>query len=182
MRAFGGPGFQAGRGARFDAPTAPAGDLLLARRGAAFFARELNALSDAQLDLPSRTPGRNRAWVVAQVSHQARGMAIAMGGLGKRLTRQEAEWRPDVEGAATLPRHALRHLYAHSEVHLNVAFRDLTDAAWLANLSIAGADAVPVAALPMERARAIWRAGQALGAGGLLADIPLAVRSYPGAG
>jgi len=39
-----------GRGACYDAPVAPTHDLLLARRGIACFARELNELSGAELD------------------------------------------------------------------------------------------------------------------------------------
>src|SRR5277367_5455137 len=49
-----------GAGARYDAPTAPAADLLLARRGTAYFARQLNALSDIELDGPSALAKQTR--------------------------------------------------------------------------------------------------------------------------
>lgn len=41
-----------GKGARYDAPNAPAEDLLLARRGTAHFARKLMELPDAELYAP----------------------------------------------------------------------------------------------------------------------------------
>ena len=46
-----------GAGARYDAPNAPHDDLLLARRGAAYFARQLNRLDDTALDAPSLVQG-----------------------------------------------------------------------------------------------------------------------------
>ncbi len=64
-----------GRGARYDAPVAPTHDLLLARRGTAYFARKLNELSDAQLDGSSLCRGRARRHVVAHVAYHARSLA-----------------------------------------------------------------------------------------------------------
>ena len=132
-----------GKGARYDAANAPAGDLLFARRGAAFFARKLNELSDADFDAPSLREGWSRRHVVAHVSYQARAMAIALKGMREGLTEEEAQWRPDVMLAATLPVRALRYLYEHSDVHLNVEFRDLRPEDWDGEVTLAEGVSVP---------------------------------------
>ena len=64
-----------GRGARYDAPEAPAAALALARSGTAYFARKLNALSDADLYQPSQIPGQIRAHLICAVAYQARALA-----------------------------------------------------------------------------------------------------------
>ncbi|MEB0015295.1 maleylpyruvate isomerase N-terminal domain-containing protein, partial [Glaciimonas sp. Cout2] len=62
------------------APTALPADpellaqLLLARRATAFFAHELNGLSNVDLDGDSLLPGWSRRHVVAHVAYNARGM------------------------------------------------------------------------------------------------------------
>jgi len=161
-----------GAGARYDAPNAPAGDLLLARRGAAFFARKLNELSDADFDGPSLRGGWSRRHLIADVSYRARAMAIALKSLREDLTDEEAEWRPDVALAATLPVRALRYLYEHSDVHLNVEFRDLSDEGWDGEVRIGEGAPVAVNTLPLLRAREIWRAAVDLGNGARMADLP----------
>lgn len=155
-----------GAGARYDADNAPASDLLHARRGAANFARHLNSLTDAMLaGLSSGAQaGWTRAHVVADISYQARSLAIALSGLSKPLSPDEATWSADVALAATLPPRALRHLYAHTDVHLNVEFRDLSDENWDAVISYGAYKNVPVRSLPDLRAKSIWRAAYDLGA------------------
>ncbi len=65
-----------GKGARFDAPNAPADDLLLARRGTAYFARKLMELSDEALYEPAAIDGLSRAYVVARLSCGAQHQAL----------------------------------------------------------------------------------------------------------
>lgn len=163
-----------GAGARYDAESAPHEDLLMARRGAAFFARKLGELADADFALPARRDGWSRALVVTDVSYRARVMAIALKGLREGLTDEEAEWRPDLDLAATLPVRALRTLYEHSDVHLNVEFRDLSDAHWQGTVDLSG-HCVPVRTLPRLRAQAVWQGAVALGNGAREADLPAAL-------
>lgn len=160
-----------GAGARYDAEAAPADELLLARRGAAFFARKLNELPDAEFADPSRIAGRSRAHIAADVSFRARTMAIALKGMREGLTAEEAGWRPDLELAVTLPVRAIRNLYYHSDVHLNVEFRDLSDAHWQAEVTLGDIE-VPVRDLPRLRARHVWLGALALGNGTRPADLP----------
>lgn len=164
-----------GKGARYDAPTAPAEDLLLARRGTAFFARKLNELDNAALYGASADPQVSRALIVAQVSLEARSMALA---LAEQRTGTPSEETPDYDAAyaATLPARALRHLFNHSAIHLNVEFRDLPDAGWAGTVSLSKDRATPAAALPLIRARSIWAAALALGNGARGTDLPPELR------
>jgi maleylpyruvate isomerase len=170
-----------GKGARYDAPNAPAADLLLARRGTAFFARKLMELSDEALFQPSAIEGWTRAHVVAQVSYDARRQAIALEAFvkGEALapTTDESEQLPSMELAATLPARALRHLFNHAEAHLSVCWRDLTLAHWDENITFSGDVPTPIRGLPLARARKIWMAAVKLGNGACGTDLPEQLRS-----
>jgi maleylpyruvate isomerase len=170
-----------GAGARYDSPAAPARDLLWARRGTAYFARKLNELSDNELDAPSRVPGWGRRHVIAQVSYHARGLArlaeAARNGAYEEVLAEPENQTEDVEFGATLPAHALRHLFRHSEVHLNVEWRDLTEAGWNASVRSLAGDVVPIAGTPWLRAREIWLRALDLDCGGSVLDIPAELRT-----
>lgn len=165
-----------GGGARYDAPAAPARDLSWARRGTAYFARILNDLTSAELDGPSRIPGWTRRHVVAHVSYNARAFAHLAGhiraGTSGALYPTLAEREAEIDFAATLPDRALRHLFQHSEVHLNVEWRDLTDAEWDATGTDLLGDPLPVRDTPWLRARELWVHALDLNAGGRTRDFP----------
>ena len=164
-----------GGGARYDAENAPGDDLLLARRGTAYFARKLNELSDAELDAPSLRPGWPRRRLIAHVCHQARSLALAVKALREPLIEEEADWRPDLALATTLPAHALRHLFDHSAKHLDVEWRDLPESGWEATLDVSG-EILRSRDTPARRAEEIWMAAVELGNGGRWADLPDAFR------
>lgn len=165
-----------GAGARYDAPGAPAAQLAWARRGTAYFARLLNDLSPADLDGPSRMPGWSRRHLVAHVAYNARAFANMAGALraGERAMLYPArEMRTaEITRGATLPDRALRHLFQHAEVHLNVEWRDLTDDDW--QKSGTGLDGAPlaIADTPLLRARELWLHALDLDAGARAQDIP----------
>jgi len=165
-----------GAGARYDSPAAPAHDLLWARRGTAYFARHLNALSDSDLDAPSRIPGWSRRHVVAHVGYHARGLARLVeaarnGACEEKLAEPENQIE-DVEFGVTLPAHALRYLFQHSEVHLNVEWRDLDEAGWHASVRALDGEIVPIRNTPWLRAREIWLCALDLSTGGTSTDFP----------
>ncbi|SFK04806.1 maleylpyruvate isomerase N-terminal domain-containing protein [Celeribacter neptunius] len=165
-----------GKGARFDAPNAPAEELLLARRGTAYFARKLMELSDEALYAPSALEGLSRAHVLVRVSYEARYQALALEALDKGKQLELPEKLPSLDLAATLPARALRHLFQHSEVHLNVCWRDLSEAQWDMGITlIDGAKTTP-RALPLLRAKGIWQAALDLGNGARVADVPVNLR------
>ncbi|PJI91151.1 maleylpyruvate isomerase N-terminal domain-containing protein [Luteimicrobium subarcticum] len=166
--------------ARHDLVTDPVirADLLLARRGTAFFSRQLGALSAADLLEPSAVPGWSRAHVVAHVGYHARALAQLLEEVrtGRPVAEEEAVAAPAerVAYGATLPPAALRHLHAHAAVHLSVEWRDLPPERWVATGSLDGRD-TRVADTPWRRAREVWLGAVDLAAGATVRDVPDAV-------
>ena len=72
----------------------------------------------------------------------------------------------DLELATTLPPQALRNLFAHSEVHLNVEWRDMIDADWEITVSTQYGEKVALRSFPLFRAVSLWKASLDLGARG----------------
>lgn len=166
-----------GAGARYDAPEAPAADLVLARRGTAYFARRLNDLPDAGLRLPSRRPGQSRAHLIADIALQARALsrqieAVTAGQPAPPLYDDLHSRATEVDLAATLPPRALRHLFDHAAVHLNVVWRDLPGPGWDTPAPGPDGSPRPLRATARERAESLWRTALALGNGGQLRDLP----------
>lgn len=156
-----------GAGARYDAATAPAGDLLVARRATASFARALGDLSDAMLDAPAS--GATRRARVARAAYHARMLALLVawvregrsGPLPRRARVEEAE----VASGVTLPTYALRHLARHAAIHLDVEWRDLGDAGWDAAVEDAGGAWTLLRDTPAMRTRMLRATLRDLGAG-----------------
>jgi len=165
-----------GAGACYDSTAAPARDLLWARRGTAYFARKLNELSDADLDAPSCVVGWNRRHVVAHVGYHARHLArlveAARRGVSVEMLQEPESQNENIEFGGTLPPHALRYLFEHSKVHLNVEWRDLDAAGWAGEIIALTRDIVPIKRTPWLRAREIWLRAIDLNNGGTLADLP----------
>jgi maleylpyruvate isomerase len=175
---------------RADLATDPSvkADLLLARHGQAYFSRVLNQLTDADLDGESTRPGVSRRQVIAEVGLQARLLAnhigyMAVGSVDPESEPLEtsAEWNAAVALATTLPAHALRYLNAHSAVHLNVAWRDLKDENWSAELALLDGQMVPMASTPWLRAKHLWVGSLVLHGGGRREDVPPALTQRLGA-
>ncbi|WP_212591608.1 maleylpyruvate isomerase N-terminal domain-containing protein [Antarctobacter heliothermus] len=165
-----------GAGARYDAPSAPAEDLLLARRGTANFARKLGELPDDCLADPSLQTGSSRAEVIATVGYHARALAEVLACL-RNGTDHPSVLSVDVRRAeialgATLPARALRSLVQHAAIHLDVEWRDLSDADWDMCVPLSGGATILARATPLLRARLVWQAALDLGNGGRLADVP----------
>jgi maleylpyruvate isomerase len=172
-----------GAGARYDATAAPADVLDLARRGTAYFARLVNNLDDDDLHGPSHVTGRNRRWLIASIGLQARMLAESVawartnGGRDILPFMLEAD-KEDIDFAATLPSQALRNLLAHSEVHLNVEWRDLTNESWQLNVCDARGVTMAMTQTPLTRATALWQTALDLNAGGRRADVPAALEVF----
>lgn len=165
-----------GPGVRYDAAMAPHRELAWARLGTAYFARLLNDLSDHDLDVPVEREGWSRRHVVAFISYQARKMADALawartGGRGP-LPFAWTVAAHEIDLGVTLPAEALRHLFRHAEVHLNVEWRDLTDEQWEASVRDGDGAGLALRATPVIRARALWCSAMDLNSGGRFADIP----------
>lgn len=165
-----------GVGARYDDPAAPAKELAWARTGTAYFARKLNELTDAELLAPTTVGDRSRRRVVAEVSYQARALAQYIEWARMRVDRPTSDpfssISDDVALAVTLQAGALRNLFQHSEVHLNVEWRDLDAEGWSAVLRMPGGTQMPVRRTAWIRAFSIWLRAVDLGNGGSFDDFP----------
>lgn len=161
-----------GEGARYDADSAPAEDLQKARLGTAYFARILNGLPDTDLDAPAAREGWTRRMVIAETGYHARrmGLFIAAARVGNIPADPIDPEAMEIAQGATLPPRALRHLIEHAAVHLNVEWRDLTDADWRGTLN-----GIALRDTPLMRAQVLWQNALDLNAGGRMQDVPKGV-------
>ncbi len=86
----------------------------------------------------------------------------------------------EIELGATLPADALRNLFRHTEVHLNVRWRDLSCDSWHAiGTTIDGAE-IAIRDTPLWRAQEVWHGALRLNNGGHLEELPLEMRQEAG--
>jgi maleylpyruvate isomerase len=153
--------------------------LLQARRGTAFFARKLNELSDAELDGGSLLPGWTRRHVAAHIGYNARAIArlVEWAGTGVETPMYPSTSVRDheIEFGATLSPIALRNLFDHSAVHLNVEWRDLPDEAWYHVVRTIQGREVPASETVWMRSREVWVHAVDMDNGATFADIPTPV-------
>lgn len=167
--------------ARHDLTTDPEllAALLQARRGTAFFARKLNELSDSDLDGASLLPGWTRRHVTAHIGYNARAVARliewAATGVETPMYPSPEVRNHEIEFGATLSPIALRHLFDHSAVHLNVEWRDLPEDAWRHTVRTAQGREVPASETVWMRSREVWMHAVDLDNGASFRDIPVAV-------
>ena len=161
-----------GKGARYDAHNAPTEELLLARRGAAYFARQLNELTNSELYGESRIPGWTRAELISDISYSARSMANILAQVRSITSNQEIFQEPNLKLASTLPAQALRYLFTHTDIHLNVEFRDLKAKDWDLPLPSGLHPKLKIRNAPYLRAETIWLGTYNLSAGCKLRHLP----------
>lgn len=167
--------------ARTDQTTDPRlqDELLQARRGTAYFARKLNELSDAELDGGTLLPGWTRRHLVAHVGYNARAIARliewAATGVETPMYASTAARSHEIDFGATLSPTALRNLFDHSAVHLNVEWRDLPADAWHHKVKTAQGRTVPAEETVWMRTREVWVHAVDLDNGAAFTDIPAPV-------
>lgn len=154
-------------------------ELLQARRGTAFFARKLNELSDAELDGGTRLAGWTRRHVVAHVGYNARAISRlvewAATGVETPMYPSVSVRDHEIDFGATLSPIALRNLFEHSAVHLNVEWRDLPDANWSHEVKTIQGRTVPASETVWMRNREVWVHAVDLDNGASFDDIPVSV-------
>lgn len=164
--------------ARQDQTTDPdlLGALLQARRGTAFFARKLNELGDAELDGESLLPGWTRRHITAHIGYNARAIARlvewAATGVETPMYPSTEVRDHEIGFGATLSPIALRHLFDHSAVHLNVEWRDLPEDAWHRTVRTIQGREVPATETVWMRTREVWIHAVDLDNGASFQDIP----------
>ena len=153
--------------------------LIQARRGTAFFARKLNELSDAELDGDSLLPGWSRRHITAHIGYNARAISRlvewAATGVESPMYPSTKVRDHEIEFGATLNPIALRNLFAHSAVHLNVEWRDLPADAWHHKVKTIQGRLVPAGETVWMRTREVWVHAVDLDNGASFADIPAPV-------
>lgn len=151
-------------------------DLLMARRGTAYFSRKLNELTDAELDEASRLPGWSRRHVVAHVGYNARALTRltewAATGIENPMYTSPRQRDEEIALGATLSPLALRNLSEHAIVHLNVEWRDLPEQSWSVAVRTAQGRIVPVSETVWMRSREVWLHAIDLDNAGSFADLP----------
>jgi maleylpyruvate isomerase len=167
--------------ARHDQTTDPVllDGLLQARRGTAFFARKLNELPDADLDGDSLLPGWARRHVAAHVGYNARAIARlvewAATGVETPMYPSVEVRNHEIDFGATLSPIALRNLFDHSAVHLNVEWRDLPADSWHHKVKTVQGRTVPAEETVWMRTREVWVHAVDLDNGATFKDIPAPV-------
>jgi maleylpyruvate isomerase len=164
--------------ARYDQVDDPAlaARLLTARRGTAYFTRKLADLGDDDFGQPSLLAGWTRAHVIAHVGYNARALTRllewAATGLETPMYTSSEQRAQEIAEGATLKPIALRHLVAHSNVHLNVEWRDLPADRWRHTVRTAQGRTVPVSETAWMRTREVWIHAVDLNNGGSFRDFP----------
>lgn len=150
--------------------------LLTTRRGTAFFGRKLNELSDANLDAPSLLPGWTRRQVVSHVGYNARAIARLIEwtntGVETPMYPSPEARNHEINYGATLSPIALRSLYEHSAIHLDVEWRDTPHEAWSHQVKTAQGRTVPASETVWMRTREVWVHAVDLSNGATFAQIP----------
>lgn len=151
-------------------------DLLDARRATAFAARKLMELSDEQLDEPTLVAGWSRRHLVAHLGYNARALTrlVEWANTGVETPMYASPGLRDREIAvgATLAPHALRHLFDHAAVSLNVEWRDTPDAAWQSLVRTAQGRELPLTETPWLRTRELWVHAVDFNNGARFSDVP----------
>lgn len=153
--------------------------LLVARRGTAYFSRLLERLGDDDLDEPSLLPGWSRRHVVAHVGYNARAITRlvdwATTGIETPMYASPAVRGEEIEAGATQPPRALRHLHTHAAITLDVAWRDCPPETWLHTVKTAQGRIVPLTETVWMRTREVWLHAIDLRNGGDVQEVPRAV-------
>ena len=153
--------------------------LLLVRRGTAFWSRKVNELTDDELDGPSLLPGWSRRHVIAHVGYNARALTRlvqwANTGVETAMYSSPQARNQEIAYGATLPARALRHLNDHASVSLNVEWRDTPEAAWSHEVRTAQGRTVPATETVWMRNREVWIHAVDLDNGARFSDVPAEV-------
>lgn len=150
--------------------------LLLVRRGTAFWSRKVNELMNDELDGPSLLPGWTRRHVIAHVGYNARALTRlvqwANTGVETPMYSSPEARNQEIAYGATLPARALRHLNDHAAVSLNVEWRDTPDEAWRHEVKTAQGRTVPATETIWMRNREVWLHAVDLDNGARFSDVP----------
>jgi maleylpyruvate isomerase len=145
------------------------------------FLRRLNELTDAQLLEPAHSVPWNRAHVVADIAYHARALcgqieAVAAGSPTPPTYESPDERKDAVMLGGTLPPRALRHLFEHAAIHLDVVWRDLPGPLWATEAPDEQGNSRSLSRTAFDRAVVLWLGAIELGNGSRWSDLPQNLR------
>lgn len=146
------------------------------RDGEAFFATQLAALSDADLDEPSALPGWDRRMVVGHVARNAealtRLLSWARTGIETPMYADATQRAREIEESARRPASELRADVQRTAATLDGAAARLSAGQWRTVVRSARGRRIPAAEVPWMRCREVWLHGLDLAAGAVAHEIP----------
>ena len=150
--------------------------LLVVRRGTAFWARKVHELTDDELGAPSLLPGWTRRHLIAHVGYNARAITRlvhwANTGVETPMYPSPEARNEEIAYGATLPAHDLRHLDDQASATLDVEWRDTPDEAWHHEVRTAQGRTVPLTETVWMRTREVWLHAVDLDNGARFSDLP----------
>jgi maleylpyruvate isomerase len=156
--------------------SAPRQKLDWLRAGTMLFTARLDALSDADLDAPTRLPGWTRRHVVSHVAYNARALMRlvhwARTGEQSRMYASREARDAEIEDGTRFTPAELRALARGSADELWSALDGLSGAQWGAEVLTAQGRSVPATEIPWMRCREVWIHSVDLDAGTRFADFP----------
>ena len=150
--------------------------LLIARRGLAYFSRKVNELKFSEWDEPSLLPGWSRRALIVHVALNARAnrRLVEWAETGKVTPMYDSptQREDEIDFYSTLNTQAILNLHWHASVDLDVAWRDLPNEKWSHEIKTAQGRLVPVSETLWMRIREVWIHAVDIDNGGDLADFP----------
>jgi len=150
--------------------------LLIARRGTAYFAQRLAEMSDDALGGDTLLPGWSRRQLLAHVGYNAAALCRlldwAATGVETPMYASVEQRNHEIDEGATLSAAALRNLLEHTVARLDEKWRHLPPAAWSAQVRTAQGRSVPASETVWMRTREVWIHAVDLGNGGRFGDFP----------
>jgi len=155
--------------------------VLVARRGTAYFAQHLGQLTDDQLDAGTLLSGWTRRHLVAHVGYNAAALCRliqwAATGVESPMYASLARRSEEIAKGAALSGAALRNLFDHTVARLDNDWRQLPASRWSAAVRTAQGRTVPASETVWLRAREVWVHAVDLDNGAQFGDFPRAVLS-----
>ena len=150
--------------------------LLIARRGTAFFALKLAALTDDELDGDTLLDGWTRKHLLAHVGYNAAALCRlldwAATGVETPMYESTEQRGQEIYEGATLGAAALRNLFDHTVARLDEKWRHLPESAWDAEVRTAQGRRVPASETVWMRTREVWIHAVDLANGARFASFP----------
>ena len=147
-----------------------------AHSGTELFLEQLDAVSDADLDMPTELPGWLRRHVVAHVHFNAKALlrlvSWAATGVESRMYASPGQRAGEIEDGAAWSPGVLRSAVRESAAELEKAWAELPSDGWRNEVVTAQGRTVPASEVPWMRAREVMIHAVDLRAGVTFADLP----------